>query len=297
MRIRGVLAIALGLFAAACADSYQHQRATLEAQHTDTTCALIIGETRQSCRSPDRAHVRHEQDRQHAAALPPSGHDGSVSVPASRFAAQPKISMSDSVPVINVEQVCQGIADQGANFNDYEAEYAKKDCLRTEEEVREKLAIVWGRFDPADKIYCVNETKMGGELSYTELLTCLEMATDVKKMHDEANIEKRPVEGGRVDIHVKATTANFRSRWPGEANPKPDASSSPSVMNPMVRSEPESRPPTTARIRHDKDSEPAVATREPAAIAAPEPARSAVGHVPAAVTEPADAEPAAKEAT
>jgi hypothetical protein len=46
---------------------------------------------------------------------------------------------------------------------------------------------VWGRFNPADRNHCVNETTMGGESSYTELLTCLELAAKVQELHEEAD--------------------------------------------------------------------------------------------------------------
>jgi hypothetical protein len=43
----------------------------------------------------------------------------------------------------------------------------------------------WSTFMPADKTSCVNESRMGGESSYTELITCLEMARDVRALRNE----------------------------------------------------------------------------------------------------------------
>jgi hypothetical protein len=51
--------------------------------------------------------------------------------------------------------------------------------------VRDQLVKQWAKFDRADKTSCVNESEMGGESSYTELLTCLEMARDVRAMRIE----------------------------------------------------------------------------------------------------------------
>jgi hypothetical protein len=104
------------------------------------------------------------------------------------------MSASDSVPSINVEPVCQGIADQGGtNYYDHKANHdsAKKDCLDSEESVRGKLERVWKSFDASDQKHCVTEASMGGESSYTELLTCLEMAADVRKLHEEAEGTRR----------------------------------------------------------------------------------------------------------
>ena len=36
-----------------------------------------------------------------------------------------------------------------------------------------------------DRTHCVNELVMGGDLSYTELITCLEMARDVRAMREQ----------------------------------------------------------------------------------------------------------------
>src|SRR5271165_10827 len=92
----------------------------------------------------------------------------------------------DSVPVLNVDQVCQGIAQQGGvTFHDSAVADEKKNCLDSEQGIREELQKQWSGFAPADKIACTNESRMGGESSYTELLTCLEMARDVRTMHSE----------------------------------------------------------------------------------------------------------------
>jgi hypothetical protein len=103
---------------------------------------------------------------------------------------------TDSVPVMDVEQVCRGIAEQGgATFHDPDLARAlhdpqtvqtQKDCLDSEEHVRDQLTKAWRNFDSSDRRHCMSEAKMGGESSYTELITCLEMARDVRKLHEEA---------------------------------------------------------------------------------------------------------------
>src|SRR5271155_2835123 len=85
--------------------------------------------------------------------------------------------VADSVPTLNVEQVCQGLAQQGGvSFHDTDIADEKKNCLDSEQAIRDQLAKEWSSFAPADKVACTNESVMGGESSYTELLTCLEMA-------------------------------------------------------------------------------------------------------------------------
>jgi len=96
------------------------------------------------------------------------------------------LPVADSVPTLNVEQVCQGIAQQGGvSFHDTDIADEKKNCLDSEKAIRDELAKEWSSFSPADKTACTNESTMGGESSYTELLTCLEMARDVRTMNTE----------------------------------------------------------------------------------------------------------------
>jgi hypothetical protein len=94
--------------------------------------------------------------------------------------------VSDSVPTLNVDQVCQGIAQQGGvSFHDNDVAEEKRNCLDSEKATRDQLVKEWSSFGPADKTACTNESLMGGESSYTELLTCLEMARDVRTMQNE----------------------------------------------------------------------------------------------------------------
>jgi hypothetical protein len=101
--------------------------------------------------------------------------------------AQLLMPVADSVPTLNVEQVCQGIAQQGGvTFHDPQIAQEKKDCLDSEQSIRDQLIKQWSSFSSADKTACTSEATMGGDSSYTELLTCLEMARDVRTMRTEA---------------------------------------------------------------------------------------------------------------
>lgn len=107
--------------------------------------------------------------------------------PALVLGVQLMMPIADSVPDLNVEQVCDGIAKQGGvTFRDPAIAQEKKNCIDSEQLIRAELAKQWSSFSPADKTSCVNESRMGGESSYTELLTCLEMARDVRNMRIEA---------------------------------------------------------------------------------------------------------------
>jgi hypothetical protein len=53
-------------------------------------------------------------------------------------------------------------------------------CISSEQEIRQRLVRQWSTFAPADRTECVGEATAGGESSYTDLLTCLQMARDVR---------------------------------------------------------------------------------------------------------------------
>jgi hypothetical protein len=54
---------------------------------------------------------------------------------------------------------------------------------QSEQAMRQKLSKEWGTFAPADKASCLGNEK-GGYASYTDLITCLEMARDARKMNN-----------------------------------------------------------------------------------------------------------------
>jgi hypothetical protein len=93
---------------------------------------------------------------------------------------------SDQYPTLNVAPVCHGIAEQ----SDLEAglrQTNSEQCVKAEQVDRETMIKEWDTFSADDRRHCVAEATMGGESSYTELVTCLEMARDVRKLHSEAN--------------------------------------------------------------------------------------------------------------
>ena len=95
-------------------------------------------------------------------------------------------AQSDQIPVLDVNPVCHGIAMQG----ELEAGLQRtsfEQCVQSEQEVREQIKKEWSTFSTSDRTDCVALAKTGGESSYTELLTCMEMARDVRKLHSDAN--------------------------------------------------------------------------------------------------------------
>jgi hypothetical protein len=95
---------------------------------------------------------------------------------------------SDEVPVLNLQPTCRGIA-QGAlgagERGDPDLSFAQ--CVRSEQAVRRKLVKQWSSYALADRQNCVAETTMGGLASYTNLLGCLQSATQARKMFNGQN--------------------------------------------------------------------------------------------------------------
>ena len=91
---------------------------------------------------------------------------------------------SDDIPTLDVNPVCHGIAMQG----ELEAglqQTSFQQCVQSEQATRDELKKQWSTFSTADKSHCVALAKTGGESSYTELITCMEMARDVRKLHED----------------------------------------------------------------------------------------------------------------
>ncbi len=95
---------------------------------------------------------------------------------------------ADDIPVLHVEQVCHGIVDQsGGSLTVGDPKVAFDQCMAGEKTDRETLSKEWSTFNADDKRHCTDESRMGGDSSYTELITCLEMARDVRKLREPAS--------------------------------------------------------------------------------------------------------------
>jgi hypothetical protein len=94
------------------------------------------------------------------------------------------ISVADSVPNFDVGPSCRGGAASGAAM--------RKDvqgCINEEHEARDKLRGEWSGFPAADRARCSSMTNTGGPPSYIELVTCLELARDARKIPDEEKLK------------------------------------------------------------------------------------------------------------
>src|SRR5262245_1317583 len=85
------------------------------------------------------------------------------------------IAAADGVPTFNVEPSCKGGLDSpGLNER-----YSR--CISEENEAKRKLEGNWSRYAAGDRASCA-QTASFGSGSYVELLTCLEMDADARKL-------------------------------------------------------------------------------------------------------------------
>lgn len=94
------------------------------------------------------------------------------------------VAVADDVPNFNVEPLCRGIAEQGGLDLEPNETFPQTidSCVASEMDIRKKLVQEWSTFMAGDKSECASESSAGGIPSYTELLTCLEMARDSEKL-------------------------------------------------------------------------------------------------------------------
>jgi hypothetical protein len=105
------------------------------------------------------------------------------------LAAQLTIVVADNVPRFDLGPLCRAASERsgfglslglGPNAG---PQQGYGNCVKSEMASRRQLMKQWSTFKPADRANCVGESTAGGFPSYTDLLTCLQMARDVGKLN------------------------------------------------------------------------------------------------------------------
>jgi hypothetical protein len=92
-------------------------------------------------------------------------------------------AQAQAIPDLNVDPVCRGIAQQAANPSEKGGpDLAFSQCVQSEQAMRQKLVGEWSTFLPSEKANCIG-AEMGGMASYTDLVSCLEMAKDARQLN------------------------------------------------------------------------------------------------------------------
>ena len=98
------------------------------------------------------------------------------SVIGATMTASVALAAVDAVPIFNVEPSCQAAAREASSPDYFSV------CRNSELRARDQMQQQWPQLNAADKAQCVPASTVGGNPTYTELLTCLEMARDLRQL-------------------------------------------------------------------------------------------------------------------
>jgi hypothetical protein len=84
------------------------------------------------------------------------------------------------VPTFDVEPSCRAAASAGGSSADLSV------CLREEQQARAQFVRLWPEFTAAETARCLPLSTLGGQPTYTELLTCLELVRDASKLRSKS---------------------------------------------------------------------------------------------------------------
>jgi hypothetical protein len=87
----------------------------------------------------------------------------------------------DAYPKLDTAPLCHGIVAQ-SDLQEGLQSVTFDQCMKDEQDDRNEMIKEWSTFSADDKSHCIAEATMGGESSYTDLVTCLEMARDVRNL-------------------------------------------------------------------------------------------------------------------
>lgn len=84
-------------------------------------------------------------------------------------------AVSDALPRFDIEPTCKG----GLNSPGLNERYSR--CISEEKEAHKTLQANWSGYPAGDRARCARTAGMASP-SYVELLTCIEMAADARKL-------------------------------------------------------------------------------------------------------------------
>ena len=90
-------------------------------------------------------------------------------------------AQAQAIPDLNVDPVCHGIAQQAPDPSEKGGpDLAFSKCVQSEQAMRQTRQRMVDIF--ADRSNCIGE-QMGGMASYTDLVSCLDMAKDARQLN------------------------------------------------------------------------------------------------------------------
>jgi hypothetical protein len=98
-----------------------------------------------------------------------------ASLAALPIAAQLFVTVADTVPTFDVTPSCRAAASVTGASQD-----RLQTCMQSEQRARDLIVKHWDQFTAADRRNCALTASVGGSPTYTEMVTCLEMARDTR---------------------------------------------------------------------------------------------------------------------
>ena len=111
---------------------------------------------------------------------------------ASQSKSHPIRSADAGVPTYNIDAICRG-AGSIARLLETNAPDNAQNCREDEHSARQQLLQQWTQFDASDRVMCDGAAQSGTvEPTYTELMTCLEVARDNHDRNRTAHVAQQP---------------------------------------------------------------------------------------------------------
>jgi len=102
------------------------------------------------------------------------------------------LTVAADVPTLRVEPSCKSAGAEGVITG-----RTSESCLNDEHAARDELVKNWSSFSGDDKTHCLSMVSTGGSPSYVELLSCLEMSRDAKKIAQGRKLDEQPMPSTR----------------------------------------------------------------------------------------------------
>jgi len=90
------------------------------------------------------------------------------------------LTAADQVPTFDVTPSCRAAAEASGGQDRLQT------CVQSEQNARDELVRTWSQYSTSDRSLCSQPAGVGGEPTYTELITCLEMARDTRNPPNRA---------------------------------------------------------------------------------------------------------------
>jgi hypothetical protein len=103
-------------------------------------------------------------------------------VPIHAVIAGSLVLAAQSVPTFNVDPSCRAAAREGMPAN--ATENSMSICRDIEQKARQEIVKQWSQVSAADKAQCVPLSTLGGTPTYTELLACIELTREARRLRN-----------------------------------------------------------------------------------------------------------------